>query len=291
MKPSPYQIAAFTEVARHRSFSKAAQVLEVTQSSVTQHVAKLEKNMGAQLFVRRRDGLDLTRAGRELFDVADRWRSLDQLVDETVNSYANVESGSLRVVANAARPAMQVIQQFLSAYPRVQIEFMLASWQLTMQKLKNRDVDVAFIVEPDPLENLIIHELQETKFAAFVHRSHPMASKKVIAFKEVEDQTIIVPEDGSMTQRLIQELIEKTKVRPKRIIQVATFPVVKEAVLHQVGIGFMLTDALYPSSNLRKIDVRELDRSYRHCLAIPSERQDIRIIKSFQEIAFEMSKL
>ncbi|MEO1189541.1 MAG: LysR family transcriptional regulator, partial [Pseudomonadota bacterium] len=47
---------AFARSARERSFSRAARSLGVTQSSVTQHVANLERQMGAQLFVRRRDG-------------------------------------------------------------------------------------------------------------------------------------------------------------------------------------------------------------------------------------------
>ena len=57
--PSPYQIKAFTHVAREGSFSLAAKVLGVTQSSVTQHVGKLETVMGTQLFIRRRGALEL----------------------------------------------------------------------------------------------------------------------------------------------------------------------------------------------------------------------------------------
>jgi len=92
MRPSPYQIAAFTHAARERSFSRAATVLGVTQSSITQHVANLEKVMGVQLFVRRREGLELTRAARELFEISDRLRTLEQLIAEKIDDYGEVST-------------------------------------------------------------------------------------------------------------------------------------------------------------------------------------------------------
>ena len=90
MKTNPYQISAFTHAAREGSFTRAAENLGVTQSSITQHVAKLERTMGTQLFVRRRDGLELTRAGHELFAVSDRLRTLEQLIEEKVGTTARL---------------------------------------------------------------------------------------------------------------------------------------------------------------------------------------------------------
>src|SRR5215471_3647519 len=112
MKPSPYQITAFTHVARERSFTRAAERLGVTQSSVTQHVAKLEQIMGVPLFVRRRDGLELTRAGCDLFAVSDRLFALTQLVEEKVGNYSELAAGHLTVIANAPCPAMPVIARY-----------------------------------------------------------------------------------------------------------------------------------------------------------------------------------
>ena len=102
VKPSPYQIAAFTHAARERSFTRAAERLGVTQSSVTQHVAKLERIMGTRLLVRRRDGLELTRAGHELFAVSDRLRTLEQLIEERVANYSAFATGHLVVIAERA---------------------------------------------------------------------------------------------------------------------------------------------------------------------------------------------
>ena len=70
MRPSPAHLTAFTMAARLKSFTRAAQALGVTQSSVTQNVAKLEAMMGVPLFIRRRGGLELTKSARELFEIS-----------------------------------------------------------------------------------------------------------------------------------------------------------------------------------------------------------------------------
>lgn len=159
MKPSPYQITAFTEVAREGSFSRAAASLGVTQSSVTQHVAKLEKMMGAQLFIRRRDRVELTASARDLFDVSDRLRTLEQLVAEKIASYGALASGQLTIIANAPRPVMPVMAAFTRAYPQVQISFSLCDWTTAMGRLRARDVDIAIVTEPERLEGARITEI------------------------------------------------------------------------------------------------------------------------------------
>lgn len=101
MKPNSYQISAFCLVARHRSFSRAAQALGVTQSSVAQHVGKLERLMEAKLVVRNRDGLALTPAGADLFQLSDRLKTLEEAVYERVSNYQKLEDGYLRNISLA----------------------------------------------------------------------------------------------------------------------------------------------------------------------------------------------
>jgi len=132
MGANPYQISAFTHSAREGSFTRAAEKLGVTQSSVTQHVANLERTMGTRLFVRRRDGLELTHAGRELFSVSDRLRTLEQLIEEKVANYSEIAAGHLTVVGNAPRPAMPVIAHYTKLFPHVQIEFTLIRWRCSV---------------------------------------------------------------------------------------------------------------------------------------------------------------
>lgn len=287
MKPSPYQIAAFTAAARERSFSKAAAVLGVTQSSITQHVAKLERLMGTLLFVRRRDGLELTPAAEELFQISDRLRTLEQIIDEKVASYSALSAGHLRIIANAPRPALPVIAKYTQLHPQVQIDFSLYSWTIAMQKLHERDMDIAIITEPEVVEGVSLHEMSQTPYKLHVRRDHALAGRKAVSLADLSGEIVVMPEDGSFTQRIVDAKVKAAGLELSRVIKTSTFPVVKEAVLHGVGVGIVLEDSLFPSSNLVALPIREMPETYRHCLVTPPYKRDLRLVRSFVDVALE----
>jgi DNA-binding transcriptional LysR family regulator len=285
MKPSPYQIAAFTHVARERSFSRAADALGVTQSSITQHVAKLEKLMGTLLFVRRRDGVELTQSARELFEISDRLRTLEQLVEEKVAQYSDLSAGSLAIIANAPRPAMPIISAYMRRHPQVQIEFSLYDWTSAMKMLRNREADIAIVTEPEEIEGAELHVLETTPYLAYMRRDHALAVRRSISITDLADTPLIVPEDGSLTQRIAREKLAEHGIAAKRLVKTKTFPVMKEALLHGLGVGLMLENSMYPSRSLVSVPVREMHEVYRHCLVTPKDKADLRLIQSFVETA------
>ena len=119
MKVNQHQIIAFNAACQHKSFSKAAAALGVTQSSVTQNVAKFEATVGAYLFERRRTGLVLTPAGKRLYRVTEEIGILHTLLDERIGEYAQLERGLLRIAGTACNPAMTYMSRFKERYPGV----------------------------------------------------------------------------------------------------------------------------------------------------------------------------
>ncbi len=287
MKPSPYQISAFAHAARERSFSRAAAKLGVTQSSITQHVAKLERIVGTQLFVRRREGLELTRAARDLFEIADRLTTLEQLVEEKIANYGDLAAGHLIVVANAPRPVMPAIARYAELHPQVRIEFSLVSWTLAMQQLREREVDVAVVTAPDEVDGLHVQTVGTTRYRAYVRRDNPIAGRRRVSLRDLANTTLIIPEDGSLTQRLVTEKATELGLELNRIVKTTTFPVVKEAVLHGVGVGLMLEDSMYRSSNLVALEIAEMPEVYRNCLITPTDKRDLRVVRSFIDVALD----
>jgi DNA-binding transcriptional LysR family regulator len=288
MRANPYQISAFTHSAREGSFTRAAEKLGVTQSSVTQHVANLERTMGTKLFVRRRDGLELTRAGRELFAVSDRLCTLEQLIEEKVANYSEIAGGHLSVVGNAPRPAMPVIARYTTLFPRVQIEFTLLSWTSAMQRLHERAVDVAIVTQPVIDETLYSLPLEITRYRAYVRRGHPLARRRKLFLRDLAEETVIVPEDGSLTQRLLHQKCGELGVTLTRLVKTTTFPVVKEAVQHGVGIGLMLDDSMSASSELIGIEIADMNETYMNYLLTPSDKRELRFVRSFIDVAREV---
>lgn len=285
MKVSPYQIAAFTHAARERSFSRAAVVLGVTQSSVTQHVARLEQAMGTKLFVRRRSGLDLTSAARELFALSDRIRILEQLVNEKIGAYGELTAGHLSIIANAPRPAMPIIAAFCRLYPKVGITFSLYSWAAAVELLHSREVDVAIIADPPASTDLFALELVSSRLVAIGRADTSVMRKSRLRLADLADEPLILPEDGSLTQRVVLAKAQKLGLSLNRIIKMTTYPVVKEAVLHDVGTGIALQDSFFPSHQLMERPLLDMPETYRTCIVTPADKRDLRFIRTFIEFA------
>lgn len=286
--PSPYQIKAFTHVAREKSFSRAAGTLGVTQSSITQHVAKLEALMGTQLFIRRRGGLELTRAGKELFAISDRLTTMEQLVNEKISDYSALTDGHIRLIANAPRPAMPIIAEYGKLYPQVQIDFTLYNWTTAMTLLAERQVDIAIMTEPEDGPSLFTHELRRSRYKAHMKADHPLAARSAVSLRDLQSETLVLPEDGSLTQKIARKKMQEHGIQFSRILRTTTFPMVKEAILHDLGIGLLLEKSIFPSDRLAAVQVEEMPEEYRDCIAIPADKRELRLIRSFLDVAVEV---
>lgn len=284
MKPSPHQIIAFTEAARQRSFSGAARVLGVTQSSITQHVAKLERMAGNQLFARQRDGLVLTRAGRSLFELADQMRSLEETLHERLGRFGSLATGQLRIIANAPRPALRYIATFSGLHPGIEVSLRLGTWEQLRDSLRNRDCDLAFMTDPPEGHGLETRILEDVEYRAYMPVSHRLADAPSLQLRDFAEETVVVPEDGSLTQRVVRDVFAAHGLALPRLFKAGTFPLVKEVVLHGVGIGIILEDAVHPDPRLVAKPIGGMTRRHAIHLMTQPERRGLRLISSFYDL-------
>ena len=273
MPASPQQILAFAFAVREGSFSAAALRLGVSQSAVSQHVAALERVVGAPLLVRERAGLTLTRQGRDLFDLAERHATLRQLIDERVEAYAALERGHLTVIANAPRPALVYLAAFRHAHPGVEVAFTLYDWTTAMRLLRERRVDVAVVTAP----------------RAWATRSHGASARRATTSTwSPTTRWPGVPPSRSRSSRARPCCCRRRARSPSawcarpctrhgtalgQVIETTTFPVMVEAVLHGVGVGgVFLEDSAHPSIRLASRPIPEMDEAHDHLRRRPSRQ-------------------
>lgn len=284
-RPSPYQIKTFASVARQRSFTKAAQHLGVSQSSVTQQINKLEKIIGAPLFIRRREGLEFTRAGRDLNDMSQRYASLDEAIVAKIAQYQDLAAGHLKIIATTPRPALPLIQRFSQQFPKINIDLSLHSRTVCQAMMSDHEADLGIIIEPECGDDLLKIPIRKTSYKSVMSSSHYLASRQELRLQELCEERIVMPEDASFTQQMIDRMLATHGLRFSNIMKMQTFPLVKEAILHGVGIGFFLDDSVFPASSLKLIPIRELTETYTDYVVVPQERQDFQTVKEFIKLA------
>lgn len=280
MRANPHQLIAFAHVVREGSFSAAATRLGVTQSAVTQHVGKLERQVGSPLLVRTREGVTLTAAGHEFFELADRLVALDTAISERLEGFAAMERGHLRIIANAPLPALRVISQFRQRHPDVEIEFSLHDWTTATRLLRERLADVGLITDPPQLDEWERIPLQRSRYVAYVRPDSPLAGRGEVRFADLLEQTIILPEHGSLTERILRQAQARLGQTFTRTMRISTFPLMCEAVLQGAGIAVFLSESGLIARGLVEVRIAELPHLHETAIVAPRDRARLRLVEA-----------
>ncbi|GAB5468056.1 MAG: hypothetical protein Kilf2KO_10860 [Rhodospirillales bacterium] len=285
MRPNHHQFVAFAYVVREGSFSAAATRLGVTQSTVTQHVAKLEQTVGAQLLLRGRDGVEVTPTGMEFYDLADRMVALDSAISERLAGFASMREGRLRVIANAPQPALGIIGIFAAAFPNIHIEFGLHDWTTATGMIRNRLADLGLITDAPNSDEWVRHRLQLTRYVLYCRKDNPLARRKAVGLEDLLDQTVILPEQGSLTQKTMAAKLRASGLRLKRTVVMTTFPVMCEAVLQGIGVAVFLRNSSLIREDLVEVELKEFDEPFETWLVMTKDRARLRLIEAFTQTA------
>ncbi|MEL6101819.1 MAG: LysR family transcriptional regulator, partial [Pseudomonadota bacterium] len=261
-RPNPHQIQAFAHTVREGSVSAAARKLGVTQGAISQHLKKLERVSGAQLFFHTRDGVQLTRTGEQIYALADDFLAAEQLIAEKLLDLSLLRSGTLSVIANAPQPAMSIIARFSADLPDVQIDFALVDWTTAMRMLDDRLVDVGIVTAPRRNAAFVSAEIAETRYVLYMRTDHPKAVQSSVSLAELIGERIILPEKGSLTQRVISRALETHGLRLAHVTTMRTFPLIKDAIQLGIGVGPFLENSTTERDGLIAIPIVELDEVY-----------------------------
>ncbi|EAQ03124.1 transcriptional regulator, LysR family protein [Pseudooceanicola batsensis HTCC2597] len=281
MRPNHHQFTAFAYVVREGSFSAAAERLGVSQSAVTQQVAKLERNVGAQLLIRGRDGVQVTPTGQDLYTLADRLVALDSAIAEQLEGFASMKDGRIKIIANAPQPTLKIIARFTERFPGIHVDFGLHDWTTATGMIRKRLADVGLITDPPRSEDFVHHRLQTTRYVAYCRQDHPLAGRSRLRLADLQDETIILPEEGSLTQRVVKATLRKRSLPMPRTVTMTTFPVMCEAVLQGIGIALFLRDSSLIDEGMVEIEVEEFDTLHEIWLVATKDRARLRLVSEF----------
>ena len=146
------QLKAFHAVPLNGGFSKAAERLALTQPAISDHIRKLEEAYGAELFVRRRGGVELTPFARKLFAITERHvrGGEPRRSSSCCAGRKGLEEGSLAIGADAAIHVLPLIRRFRERYPKIAVRLIAGNSAELLDKLDRFEIDFAVIAEPPP---------------------------------------------------------------------------------------------------------------------------------------------
>ncbi|MDE5985406.1 MAG: LysR family transcriptional regulator [Eubacterium sp.] len=193
---------ALQKIVELGSFTKAADALGYTQSSVSQMISSLESELSIKLLKRSRYGIKLTIEGTELYPFIEKTIYQYQSMLEKANEIKGLETGIIRVgtVSSITCHWMpQLIKGFKEQYPNVQFMFHQGDYTLIPEWIRTGTIDFGFIT-PHVSADLTTKVIKEGEMLVVLPKSHPLAKQKRIKLSEIADDSFILLEEGQYSE-------------------------------------------------------------------------------------------
>ena len=193
---------ALQKIIELGSFTKAAESLGYTQSSISQMIASLESELSMKLLTRSRYGVKLTIEGADLYPFIERSIYQYRSMLEKANEIKGLETGIIRVgtISSVTCHWMpQLINGFKKEYPNVQFLFHQGDYTLIPEWIVSGQIDFGFI-NPNAGTNLNTKTIKDGEMLAVLPKSHPLAKKKSISLADLSNEPYILLEEGHYSE-------------------------------------------------------------------------------------------
>jgi DNA-binding transcriptional LysR family regulator len=235
------QLRVFNEVARHLSFTKAAQALHLTPPAVTMQVKELEGHVGMPLFERSRRQVALTTAGEYMLVYARRMLATLKDAEDTAARLQRLEVGTLIIgmVSTAKYFLPRLLAQFRREHEGIDIRLAVGNREQLLKMLQASEVDIAIMGRP-PKELATRAE----PFAAHPHVfvapvDHPLTRIGHPSVESLRPYAFIVREEGSGTRAAMEKFLSAARLEPRLSMEMSSNETIKQAVMAGMGLSFL----------------------------------------------------
>ena len=204
-----FRLTVFRAVARHSSFSRAAQELLLTQPAITQQMKALEEQFGHPLFERGGGRVSLTPGGKALLPFADQIKALSDEAHAAVANAYGLEGGALNLGASqtvAQYLLPHFIASFLRVYPQIRITARTGNTDQMLAALLAGEIDLALLEGPEQRMDVHIEPFMRDHLVLVVPSSHEWAGRR-ITLAQLYSQPLLVREFGSGSRRIVEQAL------------------------------------------------------------------------------------
>ena len=290
-----HQLKVFETVARHSSFTRAAEELFITQPTVSSQVKQLTKSIGLPLFEQIGKSLYLTNAGRELLATCqDVFERLDNF-EMKIADLKGTKQGQLRlaVITTAKYFIPRLLGSFCQHYPGIDVSLQVTNHQEIQRRMLNNEDDLYILSHPPEEIDLRSQPFLDNPLVVVANRNHPLAGKKTISLTSLNNEPFIMREKGSGTRTAVLNLFTKHKISVKVKLELGSNEAIKQAIAGGLGISVLSEHCLISegiSGELTILNVEHFPIKRRWYVSYLSGKQLSVIAQTFLDYLLAESK-
>jgi DNA-binding transcriptional LysR family regulator len=280
-------------VAKQLSFTKAAEVLFMTQPAVTFQIKQLEEHFNTRLFDRGHGRIALTPAGEVVLGYAERILGLASEMDVRLSELTGEIGGSLMVGASTTIAEFMlpgILGEFKSTYPNVRSRLIVGNSESIENRVLEHTIDIGFIESLSHEPNLECDVCCDDELVVICHPRFPLARHKELTPQKLLDHPFISREPGSGTREFTESYLRSAGIAldQMNVVMELGSPIALNGVV-QTGLGFAIASRASVSKEQRLGDIVAIPLKPRLIrtlsMVYPKEKFRSRLVASFVEFA------
>lgn len=240
-------LMVFSIVVKHKSFSRAADILFMTQPGVSNHIANLEAQTGLELIKRGRGRFELTKEGKGVYRYAERIEKLSRELEEKVRTLRGDAEPTLRIgttINYAKRIMPYVLGAFNKEAPDIRIKLDTGSSVEMEKTLILGENDVIIVANQHQSNKVQSFPFVREELIVIAARNHPLALKNTVSLADIRPYPFIIREEGSATRGVVLSAFERKNIIPSVLIEVKSTEFIKEWVSQGKGVSILIQRAM-----------------------------------------------
>jgi LysR family transcriptional regulator, transcriptional activator of the cysJI operon len=235
-------LKTFITLVEVKNFTKTAEILLMSQPSVSLHIKNLETEFQTKLFKRSPKFLKITPTGELLYDRAKQMMAIYEQTRQDILEHHNTIKGDLKIGASFTigeyiLPSLLVDLQ--KNYPELELQVIIGNTDEIVQSVRMYDVDIGLIEGQTNDKELSVHAFLQDELFIVSSKHHILAHKEEVTIDDLQNQTWLTREVGSGTREYLAHVIRSNGLKVKSMLTISSNQGIKETVISGLGLSLL----------------------------------------------------
>ncbi|MDM5212720.1 LysR family transcriptional regulator [Peribacillus sp. NJ4] len=235
-------LKTFVTLVEVKNFTKTAEMLLMSQPSVSLHIKKLEEEFQTKLFLRSPKFLKVTLTGEILYDRAKQMITIYEQTRQDIQEHDRSIKGELKIGASFTigeyiLPSLLIDLQ--KDYPELELQVVIGNTEEIVQAVRLYKVDIGLIEGQTNEKELSVHPFMQDELFVVSSNDHELAYKDEVEITDLHDQAWVTREVGSGTREYLNHVIRSNGLKIKSILTISSNQGIKETLIKN-GVGLAL---------------------------------------------------
>ncbi len=244
------QLKAFCAVVEKRSFSRAGEVVFLSQPTVSLQISSLEQELGTRLLDRGGREVTATKTGEALYQYARRILQLANEAEQAIEQMKGLMKGTLILGASTIPGEYllpSLLAEFKALYPAIDIDLRISDTQGVITEVLAHEVEIGFVGTRDKSDKLVFKSLATDKLVLIASAKNPWTQQDVLTVDQLKEIPFILRESGSGTRSTVKQKLLEKGIKEEElsvVMRLGSTAAVKRAVESGPGVSFVSEKAI-----------------------------------------------